>query len=181
MVIDKNSFFRRCALCSFLLLMLLTACSTSSPIPSSSATQKKPLAPEPAITGPTSPGLQNCQPGSPLNYHVAGGPEVQGTATNAELRGLIQSTSGVPPKAKSEVKIVWRMTGSGDFHIVALGPADMTVPPSQGPDAHSGSSWNRPGEEWGSVFTFPVAGCWDLHATRTNAFGDVWLKVTGSG
>jgi hypothetical protein len=22
-----------------------------------------------------------------------------------------------------------------------------------------------------------VAGCWDLHATSDNAFGDVWLKI----
>ncbi len=175
MLIYKNYFVRRCALCFFLLSMLLTACSTNSPTPSSSTTQKKPSTSSPAITGPTSPGLKHCQPGSPLNYNVAGGPEVQGTATNAELWGLIEST--VPPKAKSEVKIVWRMTGSGDFHIVALGPSGMTVPPSQGPDAHSGSSWNRPGEEWGSVFIFPVAGCWDLHATRGTSFGDVWLVV----
>jgi hypothetical protein len=75
------------------------------------------------------------------------------------------------------VKIVWRMTGSGDFTIVALGPSGMKVPPSQGPNAHLGSDWNRPGDEWGTVFTFPLAGCWDLHATRGNAIGDVWLKI----
>jgi hypothetical protein len=75
------------------------------------------------------------------------------------------------------VKIVWRMTGSGDFTIVALGPSGMKIPPSQGPIKHLGSDWNRPGDEWGTVFTFPVAGCWDLHATRGNAFGDVWLEI----
>jgi hypothetical protein len=26
-------------------------------------------------------------------------------------------------------------------------------------------------------FTFPVTGCWDLHATRGNASGDVWFKI----
>jgi hypothetical protein len=75
------------------------------------------------------------------------------------------------------VKIVWRITGSGFFDIVALGPHGMKVPPSQGPTRHLGSNWNRPGDEWGTVFTFPVAGCWDLHVTRDNAFGDVWLKI----
>jgi len=50
---------------------------------------------------------------------VSGGPEVQGTATHAELWGLLMSTSGVPPLANSLVKIVWRMTGSGAFTIVA--------------------------------------------------------------
>ena len=84
-----------------------------------------------------------------------------------------------PPLANSEVKIVWRMTGSGTFNIVAISPSGMKVPPSQGPSEHLGSNWNRPGDEWGTVFIFPVAGCWDLHATRDNAFGDVWLKVVG--
>ncbi|HKF38789.1 MAG TPA: hypothetical protein VKB35_17980 [Ktedonobacteraceae bacterium] len=75
------------------------------------------------------------------------------------------------------MKIVWRMTGSGSFTVVALGPQGMNVPPSQGPIAHLGSNWNRPGDEWGTVFYFPVAGCWDLHATRGTSSGDVWLVV----
>jgi hypothetical protein len=69
------------------------------------------------------------------------------------------------------------MTGSGGFDVVALGLHGMKVPPSQGPTEHLGSNWDRPGDEWGTVFTFPVAGCWDLHATRDNAFGNVWLKI----
>jgi hypothetical protein len=69
------------------------------------------------------------------------------------------------------------MTNSDYFDIMALGPHGMKVLPSQGPDRHLGSNWNRPGGEWGTVFTFPVAGCWDLHATSDNAFGDVWLKI----
>jgi len=105
------------------------------------------------------------------------GTEVQGTATHAELWALIHSTTGVPPVANSLVKIIWRMTGSGSFTVVALGPHGMKVPPSQGPSAHLGSSWNRPGDEWGTVFYFPVAGCWDFHATRDTSSGDVWLVV----
>jgi len=172
----KNQFVRWRSLCLFLLITLLTACSTSSPTPSPPAAQKPTPARSPTITGPTVLGRKNCQPASPIDNSSVG-PEVQGTATNAELWGLIQSTSGVPPLANTEVKIVWRMTGFGDFTIVALGPDGMKVPPSQGPTKHLGSSWNRPGDEWGTVFTFPVAGCWDLHATRDNAFGDVWLKI----
>jgi hypothetical protein len=132
----------------------------------------------PTITGPTTPGLKRCQPASPIDNSPVG-PEVQGTATNAELWALIQLTSGIPPVAKTEVKIVWRMTGSDDFAIVALSPAGMQVSPTQGPEPHLGSNWNRPGDEWGTVFIFPVAGCWDLHATRGNAFGDVWIKIIG--
>jgi hypothetical protein len=174
----KNHFVRWQSLCLFLFITLLTACSTSSSTPSPPATHKPTPALSPAITGPTAPGLKNCHPASPIDNSSVG-PEVQGTATNAELWGLIESTTGIPPLAKSEVKIVWRMTGSGDFTIVALGPHGMNVSPSQGPAEHLGSNWNRPGDEWGTVFTFPVAGCWDLHTTRNNAFGDVWLHIVG--
>ena len=164
MSFGKNHFVKVQSLCLFLLLIVLTACSTSSSTPS------------PAITGSTAPGLKNCRPPSSID-NSSSGPEVQGTATNAELWGLLESDSGVPPLTGTEVKIVWRMTGSGNFTIVAVGPYGMKLPPSQGPDEHPASSWSRPGDEWGTVFTFPVAGCWDLHATRDNAFGDVWLEI----
>ena len=178
MSICKNPSVSCCSCCLFLLVTLLTACSTSSPTTSPPAAHNPTPVRSPTITGPTAPGLKNCQPTSPIDYSFSLSiPEVQGTATNAELWGLIMSTSGVPPLANTEVKIVWRMTGSGDFTIVALGPHGRKVPPSQGPTAHLGSNWNRPGDEWGTVFTFPVAGCWDLHATRDIAFGDVYLKV----
>ena len=170
----KNHVSRWCSLYLFLLLTLLTACSTSSSTPALPAGQKS--RPAPTITGPTAPGLKNCQPPSPIDASSSG-PEVQGTATNAELWGLIESDSGIPPLTGTEVKIVWRMTGSGNFTVVAVGPNGMNVPPSQGPSEHLASSWSRPGDEWGTVFTFPVAGCWDLHTTRDIAKGDVWLKI----
>ena len=169
-----------------LYLVHLSACSSgspesSSPTPVSQKTVAEPSpapSPSPTITGPTMPGLKSCQPASPIDNSPVG-PEVQGTGTNAELWALLQSTSGIPPVAKTPVKIVWRMTDSFGFTIVALGPAGLRVPPSEGPTGHLGSNWNRPGEEWGTVFTFPVAGCWDLHATTNgSASGDVWLKVT---
>ncbi|HEU0002257.1 MAG TPA: hypothetical protein VFQ36_15245 [Ktedonobacteraceae bacterium] len=180
---QKNHFVGWQSLCLILLTILLAACSTgaSSPASPSPTAQKTvpatiPTSPTPDITGPTAPGLKNCQPESPLDYSSVG-PEMQGTGIHAELWALIQSTSGIPPVANTLVKIVWRMTGRGYFSIVASGPSGMKVSPSQGPDGHMGSNWNRPGDEWGSVFTFPIAGCWDLHATRDNASGDVWLKV----
>src|SRR5215469_2159524 len=163
----KNHARRLCSLSLFLLLTLLAACSTSAPTSAPPVTQKS--TPAPTITGPTAPGLKNCQPPSPID-NSSSGPEVQGTATNAELWGLLESDPGIPPLTETEVKIVWRMTGSGNFTIVAVGPDGMKLPPSQGPSEHLASSWSRPGDEGGTVFTFPMAGCWDLHATRANAF-----------
>ncbi|MDX6324409.1 MAG: hypothetical protein QOK15_763, partial [Nocardioidaceae bacterium] len=49
--------------------------------------------------------------------------------------------------------------------------------PVWGPEAHSGSNWARPGEEWGTGFVFPTTGCWDLHVRSGGTTGDVWVKV----
>src|SRR5947209_12751927 len=163
----KQRDFRLLWLYLAFLFVLLPACSSGSqassnpsPVAQKTITESSPVpSPSPTITGSRMPGLKNCQPPSPID-NSAVGPEVQGTATNAELWALIQSTSGIPPVAKTEVKIVWRMTGYYQFSIVALGPSGTRVSPSQGPDLHGGSNWNRPGDEWGTIFTFPVAGCW---------------------
>lgn len=115
----KSIFQNMSALSLWLLFFLLTACSTSSSS-SASPVQKTSLV-----------VYKNCEPASPITNSNAG-PEAQGTSRNAEVWSLLESTSGIPPTAKSEVKIVWRMTGSGDFHVVALGSSNLSVAPSQG-------------------------------------------------
>jgi len=40
-----------------------------------------------------------------------------------------------------------------------------------------GSTWQRPGDEWGSSFRFDAPGCWQIHATRSDVNGDLWLLV----
>jgi hypothetical protein len=58
-----------------------------------------------------------------------------------------------------QVKIVWRMTGSGILRLQADGPGGIKRKPLWGPDRHGSSSWKRPGAEWGSGFVFPRSGC----------------------
>jgi hypothetical protein len=65
-----------------------------------------------------------------------------------------------------EVKVVWRMTGTGDFAVVARGPNDEVLDPVQGPTPHVGSNWERPGDEWGTFFVLTSPGCWRLEASR---------------
>jgi hypothetical protein len=75
-------------------------------------------------------------------------------------------------------KFVWKMTGQGDFHVLALGPHGEQLAPKDGPVAHSGSTWNtHPGDEWGTIMTFSSAGCWDLHVWRDDVAGDVALRI----
>jgi hypothetical protein len=84
--------------------------------------------------------------------------------------------NGEPPYAQG--KFVWRMTGHGDFHVLAIGPHGEQLNPEEGPDAHGSSTWDtHPGDEWGTIMTFSSAGCWDLRAWRDDIFGDVALLL----
>jgi hypothetical protein len=155
-----------------LLLILLTACSAT---PSSPVAKGSPQV-STATTLPSAPlGAPGCQPPSSLHASTEGFPEVQATATGVQLWALLFTHP--PLHARQEIKIVWRMTGAGPFHVSTRGPHSMPAHPTFGPEAHESSNWNRPGEEWGTGFIFPVAGCWDLHASRGKASGDVWLVV----
>jgi len=47
-----------------------------------------------------------------------------------------------------------------------------------GPEAYGGSSWVKPGDEWGTGFIFPEAGCWRVHAQRDDLVGDLYLLLS---
>lgn len=67
-----------------------------------------------------------------------------------------------------EVKVVWQANGEGDVAMVAIGPDGEEVSPSFGPSLHSGSNWERVpgGEEWGTGWILPEAGCWRIEISR---------------
>jgi hypothetical protein len=84
----------------------------------------------------------------------------------------------VPPRAGDEVKIVWRMTGTGPLRVRLVGPNGRRKPLTFGPTAHGmGSSYHRPGDEWGTGFRFNTSGCWHIRLTRSDNVGNVWLEV----
>lgn len=85
----------------------------------------------------------------------------------------------VPPPSGTDIKVVWRMTGSGPFIFRVTDADGKTVALDWGPEIHTGSSWHHPGDEVGTGFTFPHAGCWNVHVTRSYVAGDLWLEVAG--
>ncbi|MGH8946355.1 MAG: hypothetical protein ACRDVL_09405, partial [Acidimicrobiia bacterium] len=80
-----------------------------------------------------------------------------------------------------EIKIVWRATGEGDVTFQALGPNGSTVTPIWGPESHASSSWDsHPGDEWGTGWVFPEAGCWSVELRRDDgsvAYLDVDIRA----
>lgn len=94
------------------------------------------------------------------------------------LWGLIMHQRGaLPPRVGEELKIVWRMTGSGDLTLSMIDPGGRPAKLLWGPDPHGGSSYDRPGDEWGAGYRFTHAGCWLLRATRGGATADVRMDV----
>ncbi len=80
-------------------------------------------------------------------------------------------------RAGDEVKIVWRMTGSGDLTATATDPSGHPAKLTFGPEPHGGSTYTRPGDEWGTGYLFSDAGCWHLHFARDHATAEVWVMV----
>jgi hypothetical protein len=121
-----------------------------------------------------------CHPPSPAKpWHPPGGGtgliEVHGTARGAELWGLV--FAAVPLPVGQEVKIAWRMTGRGPLQLTVTRSDGTPAKRTLGPDEHEGSTWSRPGQEWGTGFVFPKAGCWRFHLARSSGVGEVWLPA----
>lgn len=79
-----------------------------------------------------------------------------------------------------EVKIVWRITGAGgEFTARADNAAGTSLDPFWGPQYHEDSTWERPGEEWGTSFIFPTPGCWIITVSYGETVGTIALEVSG--
>jgi hypothetical protein len=121
-------------------------------------------------------GQPACRPPSPINRN--GIPEVEGTSDRIQTWGLIMADGPDDPlRVNEQVKIVWRITGSGDLHLTTIDPNGRTHPLQWGPDPHTSSSYTRPGDEWGAGYLFTEPGCWTLRATRGPTSANVWLKI----
>jgi hypothetical protein len=114
-----------------------------------------------------------CGTPASISKSAIGFPEARAVGTNAETWALFFN----PLQAKRRVKIVWRMTGSGRFAVVAFNPNGTRLAAESPPDFHSSSNWQRSGDEWGTWFTFPEPGCWDLHVSRDGSSADLWIEV----
>lgn len=120
-------------------------------------------------------GAPGCRPPTPIRDLGGLGPELRGTATAGQLWGLVFEEP--PFRVGDEIKIVWRMTGSGELRLTATAPDGKRTPLAWGPEPHFGSTYDRPGDEWGAGYRFTRAGCWTLHAARDDTVADVWLMV----
>jgi hypothetical protein len=108
---------------------------------------------------------------------MRGAPEIQGVGRDATIYGMLFLTHPGEVRVGDELKIVWRMTGNGDLSVSYFAPDSQRSVLAFGPEVHSGSNYDRPGDEWGAGFQFDAAGCWHVHLERSVGSGDVWLEV----
>ena len=151
------------------------ACSSSStPHRSAVTTSVATTAKTPADHAPQRAACSN-----PSRFGAGGAAqEIHGRSVNGQVWGLALGPGHVPPRPGEELKIVWRMTGAGPLHVVFTAPDGRVQPLVFGPERHvGGSTYHRPGDEWGTGFHFSVRGCWRIHLSRTDTSGDVWLVV----
>jgi len=115
---------------------------------------------------------------SATRFGFGGAPnELRGESHDAQLWGLALGPGHVPPRVGNELKVVWRMTGHGPLRVSLFAPDGHQQPLVFGPEAHSASSYHRPGDEWGTGFRFVSHGCWHIHFARTDSSADVWLDL----
>lgn len=114
-------------------------------------------------------GTPDCSPPSPII-----GNEFRGTSNNAQLSGLIFATKP-SMHIGDDIKLVIRMTGSGPLTINAIAPDGTSTKLNTTP--HTGSTFDRPGDEWDTHITYAQAGCWQIHLARTNSTADVYFDV----
>jgi hypothetical protein len=79
--------------------------------------------------------------------------------------------------AEEDEKIVWRITGEGDTFEAQAQNEDGAIIQPIWIEYHGGSNWQRPGQEWGTGFNFPTAGCWTIIVTRGETIGTISLNV----
>jgi hypothetical protein len=141
---------------------------------------QSPLASPPPASTFVPLGGPGCAPASPTNLTTH---EARGAATSGDLWALLDGGTLAEPRQAvledvigKQTKIVWRMLGKGEAAFTTVEP-DGTRGFAKDVVRHGGSNWNRPGDEWGSIFVFNQPGCWQIHAERADNSGDLWLLV----
>ena len=159
---------------TLLIAVVITFACTSTP-----TAVKSVASPSPSASGHLgSIGTAGCKPAATFHY-LGGGTSGFPEAGMDNSRGSIWALffDAVPPRANQEIKVVWRMTGAGDFTFRVSDKDGKTVPLVWGPEGHGSSSWNHPGNEVGTGFKFPHSGCWQIHIAKPAVDADLWLTV----
>jgi hypothetical protein len=99
----------------------------------------------------------------------------QADARNGSIAALVFGE--LPAQVGTQLKVVWRVTGSGALTVTSERPDGTAAALAFGPEAHEGSTFHRPGDEWGTGFLFDAAGCWHIDVSRGQVSARVPIEV----
>jgi len=120
-------------------------------------------------------GAAGCSPPSPSLGDVVQATGSDGVTAFGLLFG---AEADAIPNDGSTVKMAVRMTGVGELSVHLIRPDGSEQPLAWGPDPHGGSSFDRPGDEWGIGFSPDEAGCWQIAFERAEGDrADFWFDV----
>src|SRR5260221_4161002 len=80
-----------------------------------------------------------CQPFK-IGTDTSGLPEIQGSSDTQTVWALLFPYH-LPVWSDEDLKIVWRMTGAGDFSLKAQHTNGTVIQPICGPEEHAGLNW----------------------------------------
>ena len=150
---------------------VLSGCTDSEPSARPTAPTTTPTSPAPSL-GPL--GQPGCKPASPFSsMELQGTPGESGTS----LYGLAFLRRDEPLRVGVDIKIAWRMTGKGDLNVDLIDPDGHPKALAWGPEAHGGSNYHRPGDEWGTGFELDQPGCWEIRMSRDASHASVWIDA----
>ncbi len=157
--------------------ILVAACSPMPSNPPGARVSANAFSSHGSLPGGPTAAATSCNAASPSNPWTAHPQlrEVEGRGVNVSLWMLVEGAW--PIRVGQASKLIVRMTGRGALQLSAVGPNGERLRPQDGPNVHEGSDWARPGDEWGSGWTFPTAGCWTVKGRRDGNDGSVALIV----
>ena len=149
----------------------LAGCTGSEPARPTAAATTTPT-PAPSL-GPL--GQPGCKPASPFSsMELQGTPGEPGTS----LYGLAFVSADEGLAVGVDIKVAWRMTGEGDLTVRLIDPDGLPKALEWGPEPHGGSTYHRPGDEWGTGFKLDRPGCWEIRFSRESSHASVWIDAT---
>jgi hypothetical protein len=115
-------------------------------------------------SSPSTDGAAGCNPSSPSQ-----GSEIRGTTDRPAGSAYLFVDGARPTQIKASeksVKLLLRMTGAGPLSVSVVDPSETAQVLDWGPERHTSSNFDRPGDEWGLGVTFDKPGCWQLSFSR---------------
>jgi hypothetical protein len=104
---------------------------------------------------------------------------VEVPADGGEVTGLLWDE--LPAEVGTDLKIVWRVTGTGELAVRSVRPDGSAGELAFGPEPHVGSNFEAPGAEWGTGFRFDVPGCWRIELSRDDVTAQLAIPVVDVG